>query len=131
MRAGDFIFVSGQVAKDEHGNMISGTIEVDTGVVPVAEVSLGAGDSVYFEHHAMLWKQDTVPMTVMSSPGGSRRLLGDMPFVLSVAHGAGRLAFSRDAAGALVVLPIDPGTELEVRGHGHRTDLDVLVPAVI
>ena len=30
VRAGDFIFVSGQVAKDEHGNMISGTIEVET-----------------------------------------------------------------------------------------------------
>src|ERR1700742_5337910 len=30
VRAGDFIFVSGQVAKDEHGNMISGTIEAET-----------------------------------------------------------------------------------------------------
>ncbi len=37
--------------------------------------------------------------------------------MLSVAHGPGRLAFSRDAAGALVVLPIDPGTQLEIRGH--------------
>ena len=30
VRAGDFIFVSGQVAKDAQGNMISGTIEVET-----------------------------------------------------------------------------------------------------
>src|ERR1700733_1852924 len=30
VRAGDFIFVSGQVAKDENGNMISGTIEAET-----------------------------------------------------------------------------------------------------
>jgi 2-iminobutanoate/2-iminopropanoate deaminase len=30
VRAGDYIFVSGQVAKDEHGNMISGAIEVET-----------------------------------------------------------------------------------------------------
>jgi enamine deaminase RidA (YjgF/YER057c/UK114 family) len=30
VRAGDFIFVSGQVAKDENGNMISGTIEEET-----------------------------------------------------------------------------------------------------
>lgn len=44
-------------------------------------------------------------------------MLGDLPFVLSVAHATGRLAFSRDAAGALVVLPIEPGMELEVRGH--------------
>ncbi len=93
------------------------TIQLDTGVVPVAELALAEGDNVYFEHHVMLWKDDRVPMTVMTSPGGARRLLGDMPFVLSVAHGSGRLAFSRDAAGVLVVLPIDPGVELEVRGH--------------
>ena len=30
MRAGDYIFVSGQVAKDANGNMISGTIEAET-----------------------------------------------------------------------------------------------------
>ena len=30
VRAGDFIFVSGQVPKDENGNMLSGTIEEET-----------------------------------------------------------------------------------------------------
>src|SRR2546429_2652242 len=30
VRAGDFIFVSGQVAKDAAGNMLSGTIEQET-----------------------------------------------------------------------------------------------------
>lgn len=30
VRAGDFIFVSGQVAKDEQGNMCAGTIEEQT-----------------------------------------------------------------------------------------------------
>jgi 2-iminobutanoate/2-iminopropanoate deaminase len=30
VRAGDYIFVSGQVSKDENGNMIEGTIEVET-----------------------------------------------------------------------------------------------------
>jgi reactive intermediate/imine deaminase len=30
VRAGDFIFVSGQVAKDANGNMVSGTIEEET-----------------------------------------------------------------------------------------------------
>lgn len=30
VRAGDFIFVSGQVAKDTSGNMLSGTIEQET-----------------------------------------------------------------------------------------------------
>ncbi|MES2536387.1 MAG: RidA family protein [Pseudomonadota bacterium] len=30
VRAGDFVFVSGQVAKDENGGMVAGTIEVET-----------------------------------------------------------------------------------------------------
>ncbi len=30
VRAGDFIFVSGQVPKDENNDMISGTIEIET-----------------------------------------------------------------------------------------------------
>jgi 2-iminobutanoate/2-iminopropanoate deaminase len=30
VRAGDFIFISGQVAKDENGNMCSGNIEEET-----------------------------------------------------------------------------------------------------
>lgn len=30
VRAGDFVFISGQVSKDEHGNMIAGTIEEET-----------------------------------------------------------------------------------------------------
>jgi uncharacterized protein (AIM24 family) len=95
----------------------SSTVQVDQGTVPVAELTLDPADSAYFEHHVMLWKDDSVPMSVMSTPGGMQRMLGDMPFVLSVAHGPGRLAFSRDAAGGLVVLPIEPGMELELRGH--------------
>lgn len=30
VRAGDFVFLSGQVAKDEQGNMVEGTIETET-----------------------------------------------------------------------------------------------------
>lgn len=30
VRAGDFVFVSGQIAKDANGNMVEGTIEVET-----------------------------------------------------------------------------------------------------
>ena len=95
----------------------SSTVQVDGDMVPVAELALDAADSVFFEHHAMLWKDETVPMSVMDTPGGAKRLLGDMPFVLSVAHGPGHLALSRDAAGELVVLPIDGTAALELRGH--------------
>jgi uncharacterized protein (AIM24 family) len=93
------------------------TCQLDEGVVPVVEISLAAADSVFFEHHVMLWKDETVPMSVMSTPGGAKRLLSGLPFVLSVARGPGRVAFSRDAPGELVVVPIDPPTELDVREH--------------
>jgi uncharacterized protein (AIM24 family) len=95
----------------------SSTVQLDGDTVPVAEVHLDGDDSVFFEHHVMLWKDDEVPMSVMSTPGGAKRLLGDVPFVLSVAHGPGRLAFCREAPGELVVLPVDPGVAFDVRGH--------------
>ena len=93
------------------------SFQIDGTVVPVADVDLGPGDSIFFEHHAMLWKEDRVAMAVMDAPGGAKRLLADLPFVLSVAHGPGRVSCSRDAPGEMVVLPVDPGQEMDVREH--------------
>ena len=93
------------------------TCQVEGEIVPVAEVTLAQGDSVFFEHHVMLWKDTSVAMTVMSLPGGMKRALAGMPFIVSIAAGAGRIAFSRDATGELVVLPLHPGMELDVREH--------------
>lgn len=95
----------------------SSVVQLDGTVVPVADVDLGSGDSVFFEHHVMLWKDERVRMSVMTAPGGLKRLLGNLPFVLSVAHGPGRVSFSRDAPGELVVLPVEPGVEMDVREH--------------
>ncbi len=92
-------------------------LQIDGGVVPVADVNLGADASVFFEHHVMLWKDDDVYMSVMTAPGGAKRLLGTLPFVLSVAQGPGRVSFSRDSPGELVVKPVDPGVEIDVREH--------------
>ena len=93
------------------------TCQVEGEIVPVAEINLGQGDSVYFEHHVMLWKDPAVPMSVMQLPGGVKRALAGMPFLISIAAGPGRIAFSRDATGELVILPLHPGMELDVREH--------------
>ena len=93
------------------------TCQVEGEVVPVAEINLGPRDSVYFEHHVMLWKEDAVPMSVMPLTGGMKRALAGMPFIVSIATGPGRVAFSRDATGELVILPLHPGMELDVREH--------------
>jgi len=96
----------------------SGSVcQVEGELVPVAELALAPRDWVYFEHQVMLWKDETVPLSAMQTGGGFRRMLGGMPFVLSVASGPGRIAFSRDAPGELVVLPMPPGIELDVREH--------------
>jgi len=93
------------------------TCQVEGEIVPVAELNLGQGDAVFFEHHVLLWKDDHTPMSVMPLQGGVKRALAGMPFIISVAHGPGRIAFSRDATGELVVLPLHPGMELDVREH--------------
>ena len=93
------------------------TAQMEGEIVPVAEINLGQGDQVYYEHHVMLWKDPRVPMSVMPMPGGIKRALSGMPFLVSIASGPGRIAFSRDATGELVVLPLHPGMELDVREH--------------
>jgi uncharacterized protein (AIM24 family) len=65
----------------------------------------------------MLWKDESVPLSVLQLPGGLKRAFAGMPFIISVASGPGRIAFSRDATGELVVLPLHPGMELDVREH--------------
>jgi uncharacterized protein (AIM24 family) len=93
------------------------TCQIEGEVVPVAELALAQGDSVFFEHHVMLWKEPQVPLTAMNTGGGMKRMLGGMPHVITVAHGAGRIALSKDATGEVVVLPLHPSMELDVREH--------------
>ena len=95
----------------------SSTCQVEGEIVPVAEINLGVGDSIFFEHHVMLWKESNVPLSVMQLSGGLKRAFAGMPFIISVATGPGRIAFSRDATGELVVLPLHPGMEIDVREH--------------
>ena len=95
----------------------SSTCQVEGEIVPAAEINLGPGDSIFFEHHVMLWKDVNVPLSVLQLSGGLKRAFAGMPFIISVATGPGRIAFSRDATGELVVLPLHPGMELDVREH--------------
>ena len=93
------------------------TCQVEGEIVPVADVMLGPGDSVYFEHHVLLWKDPSVALSTMPLQGAIKRLLAGMPFAVTQAMGHGHVAFSRDATGELVVLPLHPGMELDVREH--------------
>jgi uncharacterized protein (AIM24 family) len=92
-------------------------IQVEGEIVPVADIALQPQDAVFFEHRALLWKEERVPLSTMPTSGGMARLFGGMPFVVTIATGPGRIAFSRDATGEVVVLPMHPNTEIDVRGH--------------
>ncbi|HMA37816.1 MAG TPA: AIM24 family protein [Chloroflexia bacterium] len=93
------------------------TCQVEGEIVPVAEMRLAAGDGVYFEHHTLLWLDHQVNLTALPLTGMFKRLMAGMPVIVTVAQGPGRLAFSRDDTGELVVLPLHPGMVLDVREH--------------
>src|SRR6185295_5039042 len=58
------------------------TCQVEGEIVPVAEINLGSGDSVFFEHHVLLWKDESTRMSVMPMTGGVKRALAGMPFII-------------------------------------------------
>jgi uncharacterized protein (AIM24 family) len=65
----------------------------------------------------MLWKDAALVLQNLPMKGVGKRILAGMPVILTEAMGPGRIAFSRDATGELVVLPLQPGVELDVREH--------------
>ena len=95
----------------------SSTCQIEGTYVPVADMNLSAHDSIYFAHHVLLWKDTQIKITTMSLKGAWKRMLAGMPVVMTQAHGPGRIAFSRDAPGELIALPIQPGHSVDVREH--------------
>jgi uncharacterized protein (AIM24 family) len=91
--------------------------QIEGEIVPVVEVSLAAGEGVYFEHHVLLWKEERVRLEVLPLQGMFKRLLAGMPLVITTATGPGRAAFSRDATGELLVMLLHRGMRLDVREH--------------
>jgi uncharacterized protein (AIM24 family) len=101
--------------------------QVEGEFVPVADMNLASGDSVYFSHHVLLWMDTQVKVKGMSLKGAWKRMLSGMPLIMTEAHGPGRIAFSRDRSGELIALPIQPGQSIDVKEHlflvatGHVT----------
>ena len=67
------------------------TCQIEGEIVPVAELALASGDSVFFEHHVLLWKDESTPLSAMAMSGGLKRMLGGMPHIISIAQGPGRV----------------------------------------
>jgi len=91
--------------------------QIEGNYVPVADFNLAPNDSIYFAHHVLLWKDVQVNVTAMSLKGMWKRLLSGMPLVMTQAQGPGHIAFSRDAPGEMIALPLQPGQAVDVREH--------------
>jgi uncharacterized protein (AIM24 family) len=93
------------------------SVQIEGVMVPVADFALAPGDGVYFAHHELLWKEPAVNVTQRSMAGAWKRFLAGLPITLLDAHGPGRIAFSRDAPGETLAIPIRPGFPVDVREH--------------
>lgn len=102
------------MAKLQIGNS---SCQIEGAYVPVADMNLAAGDSVYFAHHSLLWKDPKVDITAMSMRGAFKRLFAGLPLVMTQAAGPGHIAFSRDLPGELMAVPLQPGQAIDVREH--------------
>ena len=93
----------------------SSICQIEGSYVPVADFNLAAHDHVYFNHHVLLWKDMQAHIKTSKITGWFRRWLAGLPIVMVEAHGPGRVAFSRDAPGEIVALPLHPGQSVDVR----------------
>ncbi len=95
----------------------SSSLQIEGALVPVADYNLAAGDSVFFTHHVLLWQEPQVNISVMSLKGGWKRVFAGLPLIMTQAAGPGHIAFSHDAPGELITVPIQPGQAVDVREH--------------
>ncbi len=93
------------------------SLRMEGAIVPVVDVELGRSQSVYFEHHILLWKQPQVRLGVKSLQGAAKRYFAGLEIFITEAHGPGNIAFSREAPGQIVALKLDRGQSIDVREH--------------
>jgi uncharacterized protein (AIM24 family) len=85
-------------------------------MVPVVDVKLAEGDSVYTTHDKLLWHDGTPKLSTKKS-GLFKSLRTGTPLTLMQADGPGRIAFSDNHAGELIAMPLDPGDVVVSRQH--------------
>jgi uncharacterized protein (AIM24 family) len=93
------------------------TIKVEGELVPVVDVELGRRQTIYFEHHILLWKQPNVTLGFMGLQNVAKRVFAGLQIFISTAQGPGNIAMSREAPGQIVALRLQPGQSVDVREH--------------
>ena len=93
------------------------TYHIEGELVPALTVEVTRGQSVYFEHHILLWKTTTVQIGIRAMKGAFKRMMAGMQIFVTEASGEGQISFSRDGAGHIFALHLDHGHEVDVREH--------------
>jgi uncharacterized protein (AIM24 family) len=93
------------------------TYHLDGELVPALTVELTSAQTVYFEHHILLWKHPAVTIGIRPMKGAFKRMMAGMQIFTTEAQGPGQIAFSRDAAGHVFAMHLRQGEELHVREH--------------
>lgn len=91
--------------------------QVEGTYAPVADMSLAPRDGVYFTHHVLLWKDSQVTLSAMPLDDAWKRMFAGMPLVMLQAQGPGHVAFSQDAPGEIIALPLHSNQSVDVREH--------------
>jgi uncharacterized protein (AIM24 family) len=86
-------------------------------LVPVLSIDMAPGQSVYFEHHILLWKEPSVQFELRPLSGMVKRMFAGMDLLVVEARGPGQVAFSRDGVGQVFPMVLAPGQEIDIREH--------------
>lgn len=90
---------------------------LDGELVPALTIDLRPGQTIYFEHHILLWKNPGVSIDLKPMKGALKRMMAGMQIFVTQARGPGQIAFSRDGAGHVFGLHLKEGQEINVREH--------------
>ena len=110
------------VANETFGGV---TYHIEGELVPVLHLEL-SNTPIYFEHHILLWKDPRVQIELKPMRGALKRMLAGMPIFMTSARGPGRIAFSRDGAGQVFALHLNPGESVDVREHQFLAATDTV-----
>jgi uncharacterized protein (AIM24 family) len=101
----------------EAGSAPGVSYTIDGEIVPVLHIRLDGTTNVFFEHHVVLWKGPEVVIGMHPLAGGFKRVVAGMPIFMTETQSAGEVAFSRDSAGHVLPLHLQPGQAILVREH--------------
>ncbi|MDR3557777.1 MAG: AIM24 family protein [Syntrophobacteraceae bacterium] len=93
------------------------TYHIEGELVPSLTVDLAGQQSVYFEHHILLWKHPGVVIGIRPMKGALKRMVAGIQIFVTQASGQGQIAFSRDGAGHVFGMHLEKGQGLDVREH--------------